>query len=144
MPNGLANINSWITKLRRNLKSYRNKEQKWAMLGTSFQLWRSELSPIPEFEDEVVDPAYFLARPMARPVILSTGWLLWPRWEPRSRRAVGCLFNILIQGCQMVREKNRQLFSKIRLNRGKNFFHHITPFLCLFWTFQGRISFGKI
>ena len=43
----------------------------------------------------------------------------------------------------MVQEKNRQPFSKISRNRRKKIFRHNTPFLCRFWTFQGRFSFGK-
>ena len=35
------------------------------MLGTSHQLWRSELSPDPEREEDVVELAYILEPPMA-------------------------------------------------------------------------------
>ena len=44
--------------------TYLNREQKWAMLGTSHQPCKSELSSDPETEEEAVEDAYFLEPPM--------------------------------------------------------------------------------
>ena len=48
------------------------------MLGTSHQLWRSELSFEPEAEDEVVEAAYFLEPPILpfEPLMAFNGGLL--------------------------------------------------------------------
>ena len=59
---------------------YLNREQKWAMLGTSFQLCKSELSLEPAVDDEVVELAYFtdFFEPPILPKILEDFYLKLP------------------------------------------------------------------
>ena len=73
------------------VKTYLNREQKCAMLGTSHQLWRSELSPAPEREEDVVELAYFLEPPMAAKIqwwrsATKTKSLYRSCWELNSKR----------------------------------------------------------
>ena len=61
------------------------------MLGTSHQLWRSELSPAPEREEDVVELAYFLEPPMAAKIqwwrsATKTKSLYRSCWELNSKR----------------------------------------------------------
>ena len=61
------------------------------MLGTSHQLWRSELSPAPEREEDVVELAYILEPPMAAKIqwwrsATKTKSLYWSCWELNSKR----------------------------------------------------------
>ena len=61
------------------------------MLGTSHQLWRSELSPAPEREEDVVELAYFLEPPMAAKILwwrsaTKTKSLYRSCWELNSKR----------------------------------------------------------
>ena len=62
-----------------------NKEQKWAMLGTSHQLCKSALSLEPEVEDEVVELAYFLDPPILE--ILEANHFYRQRLRSRSGAA---------------------------------------------------------
>ena len=81
------------------VKTYLNREQKCAMLGTSHQLWRSELSPAPEREEDVVELAYFLEPPMAAKIqwwrsATKTKSLYRSCWELNSKRITKLLGSI--------------------------------------------------